>query len=434
MALQDDSPQLHPLVSVIIPAYNAAQFIERTLKSVLNQTYRNLEVLVIDDGSTDNTADLVQHFAATDKRLVLYQRTNAGVAAARNHGIAKAQGEFMAPLDADDTWQCTNIEKQVQVLTAADEAVAMVYSWSVDIDETDCLTGGTRISPYHGNIYPALLYENIIGNASACLIRRCCFEILGGYSSDLRAQQAQGCEDWDMYLRIAKHYQVEVIPELLVGYRRVSGSMSTQTEAMAKSRQLTFKSVEEQFPQVWRKVTRWMVSAAHLHEARQCFRAHQDAASCHAFFQAFQSDWLNVLTAYNSCALLIKMIWRYLTGLLRPQGLGSKQPLRHNEAKSLSPQCVTVQKQYFPVSKSQRAYHLLGSKLTIYLRLFLGPLFLSWLLRRFRIRWVAARVCTQRPMPQALSFWTVMKPRITVQLRSQHPNCQVDFSQSRIAS
>src|SRR3954453_10527365 len=99
------------LVSVIIPAYNAGATVERTISSVLNQTYSSIEVLVVDDGSTDNTAVLVQRMADADPRIKLLQKPNGGVALARNFGIAHAAGEFIAPLDADDLWHPEKIAK-----------------------------------------------------------------------------------------------------------------------------------------------------------------------------------------------------------------------------------------------------------------------------------------------------------------------------------
>jgi glycosyltransferase involved in cell wall biosynthesis len=97
-----------PLVSVIIPAYNAENFIAKTLESVLSQTYQNIEVLVVDDGSTDTTAEIVKSFVQKDSRVSLLQQSNAGVAAARNLAIEKSKGEYIAPIDADDIWYPQN--------------------------------------------------------------------------------------------------------------------------------------------------------------------------------------------------------------------------------------------------------------------------------------------------------------------------------------
>src|SRR6266567_4906753 len=104
------------LVSVIIPAYNACVTVERTIASVVNQTYSNLEVLVVDDGSTDETALLVQRMADADRRIRLPQKPNGGLVSARNFGIAHASGEFIAPIDADDLWHPEKIAKQVRLM------------------------------------------------------------------------------------------------------------------------------------------------------------------------------------------------------------------------------------------------------------------------------------------------------------------------------
>lgn len=105
-----------PFVSVIIPAYNAEAFIGRTLESVLAQTYENIEVLVVDDGSRDRTAEIVASFAQKDSRVILLKQQNAGVAAARNLAIEKSRGEYIAPLDADDIWYPSKLDKQVQCI------------------------------------------------------------------------------------------------------------------------------------------------------------------------------------------------------------------------------------------------------------------------------------------------------------------------------
>src|SRR5262245_1302656 len=105
-----------PLVSVVIPAFNAARFICTTLDAVLRQTYRHIEVIVIDDGSTDATTDLVRQYAQRDHRVHLHLQSNRGPSEARNTGIAKSSGEFIAPLDADDIWYPEKLRKQVECM------------------------------------------------------------------------------------------------------------------------------------------------------------------------------------------------------------------------------------------------------------------------------------------------------------------------------
>ncbi|MCS6813258.1 MAG: glycosyltransferase [Cyanobacteria bacterium] len=105
-----------PLVSVVIPAYNAEKCLAETLTSVLAQTYEHLEVLVVNDGSTDGTADLASQIMLRDRRLKVITQSNAGAAAARNTGIRHAQGEYIAPIDADDLWHPQAIEKMVDCM------------------------------------------------------------------------------------------------------------------------------------------------------------------------------------------------------------------------------------------------------------------------------------------------------------------------------
>src|SRR5258705_9340291 len=120
-----------PLVSVILPVRDGESFIGDTLESALGQTYRNLEVVVVDDGSRDRTRAVVEAWAERDSRVRIFVQANAGVAAARNKAIAAARGEFIAPLDADDLWDPTKIERQVQRMNGTGETTGFVYCWQV---------------------------------------------------------------------------------------------------------------------------------------------------------------------------------------------------------------------------------------------------------------------------------------------------------------
>ncbi|MBW4602419.1 MAG: glycosyltransferase family 2 protein [Calothrix sp. FI2-JRJ7] len=241
-----------PLVSVIIPAYNAEAFINQTLISVLSQTYKNIEVLVVDDGSLDKTAEIIESFADKDSRVIILKQPNAGVAAARNLAIEKSKGEYIAPIDADDIWYPQKIEKQVQCMLEGDPTVGLIYAWSTFIDAKDNIIG--EYCPFHyqnmrsveGYVYPVMVQMNLIGNGSVPLIRRSCFDKIGFYDSKLREQNAQGCEDWDIYLRIAEFYEFRVVPEFLIGYRQLVGSMSRCYEAMAKSYDLVMAKSKRQ--------------------------------------------------------------------------------------------------------------------------------------------------------------------------------------------
>jgi glycosyltransferase involved in cell wall biosynthesis len=153
----------------------------------------------VDDGSTDTTAEIIKIFGQKDSRIILLQQLNTGVAAARNLAIQKSKGEYIAPIDADDIWYPPNLEKQIEYLTKSEPTVGVVYSWSVDINEQDLLTGEFYNSTIAGEVYQALVDQYFIGNASSSLIRRACFAKIGGYNCKLKAENAQGCEDWDRH-------------------------------------------------------------------------------------------------------------------------------------------------------------------------------------------------------------------------------------------
>ena len=124
----------NPLVSVIIPAFNASEHIRQTLESVLAQTYQAIEVIVVDDGSSDATTDIVKEFVKRDTRFQLFRQTNAGVGAARNNAIRKARGKYIAPLDADDVWFPEKLEKQVACMEQYGMETGLVYCWFSLVD------------------------------------------------------------------------------------------------------------------------------------------------------------------------------------------------------------------------------------------------------------------------------------------------------------
>src|SRR5262245_35299311 len=127
--------QSKALVSVIVPSYNASRYIRETLESVLGQTYSSFEVIVVDDGSTDETAAIVGDHSRRDSRIRLVSQSNAGVGAARNRGIAEASGEFIAPLDADDIWYPDKLQKQVASLQRHGTEWGVGYCWLKSFNE-----------------------------------------------------------------------------------------------------------------------------------------------------------------------------------------------------------------------------------------------------------------------------------------------------------
>ncbi len=237
------------LVSVVIPAYNCQMTIDETLRSVRAQTHRRLEIIVVDDGSQDGSAAVVEAHAATDRRVRLIRQANGGVAAARNTGIDAATGELVAPIDADDLWQPHKIERQLQVMAAGGEPVGLVYCWSAVIDARGRVTGRDGRPGHRGRVIPQLLYGNFVGNGSCALMRKDALLAAGGFDPTLRARGAQGCEDWQLYLTIAESHQFALVGEELVGYRRLAGAMSGDIAQMLRSDALVRAEFRERYPQ-----------------------------------------------------------------------------------------------------------------------------------------------------------------------------------------
>jgi len=253
------------LVSIVIPAYNAAAFIGETLASALDQTYRNIEIVVVDDGSTDKTSEIVEAAATRDSRVRLLRQPNRGVAAARNLGIEHSQGAFVAPLDADDLWRPDKIARQVATMHRSGPRVGMVYTWSLLIDEaSQILPRPGAAWYYYGNVVPYLITHNFVGNGSTPLLRRDCVLEVGGYDRSIRAHGGEGTEDLMLYLKIAEQYQVAFVPAFLVGYRMTPFSMSSNARQMIRGHELVLEVMRARHPELPNRIFRWSRS-------RTCF-------------------------------------------------------------------------------------------------------------------------------------------------------------------
>ncbi|MET4481487.1 glycosyltransferase family 2 protein [Bradyrhizobium sp. F1.13.3] len=236
--MRSPHPCANQLVSVIVPAFNAENTIRETISSALNQTHRNLEVIVVDDGSTDQTRGIAAHLVQDDPRVRYVYKDNGGVASARNRGIAEAQGKFIATLDADDLWYPTKLARQLARFEQSGPETALVYAWCCWIDDHGNVTGSAPPARLEGNIFAQMCLGNVVISGSNALIRREALIAVGGFDESLRSRGGQGCEDWKLYLQIAERYAIAMVPEYLVGYRISPGSMSDDFDQMMQSRRL----------------------------------------------------------------------------------------------------------------------------------------------------------------------------------------------------
>jgi len=281
------------LVSVVIAAYNAEAFISDTLKSILAQTYRNFEVIVVDDGSHDQTAEIVRSYAEIDDRIRLIQQENSGVAASRNLAIQHSSGEYIAPIDADDIWYPKRLEKHVYCLEASEPSVGLVYSWSMYLNEAGGVKGYSPFGQFgavEGNALAILVFYNFLDNASTAMFRRSCIDTVGNYNTELKT-----CEDWDLYLRIAEHYRFAIVPEYLIGYRQYSGSMSTKCTTMAHFYELIMSRIYQRHPELSHSVRRWANTAFYNNLLSKSYLAGDYALMFRWLYRSLKGDFALLL-------------------------------------------------------------------------------------------------------------------------------------------
>jgi glycosyltransferase involved in cell wall biosynthesis len=268
------------IVSVIIPVYNGAKTVRATIESVLAQTFTDFEVIVINDGSQDNTLTIIAKIS--DSRLRVFSYENAGVAASRNRGVAQAAGELIAFLDADDLWTPDKLEAQFQALQENPQA-AVAYSWTDYVDEQgQFLYPGSHIS-VSGNVYRHLLIKNFIENGSNPLIRRSALVTVGEFDPSLPP-----AEDWDMWLRLAARYPFVAVSRPQVLYRLSADSGSANLDRMEGQALRVLRQAFAQMPEVTETVKRQSLSNLYLYLT---FKALEDAASRQNSHTAARCFW-----------------------------------------------------------------------------------------------------------------------------------------------
>jgi glycosyltransferase involved in cell wall biosynthesis len=206
-----------PLFSVIIPTYNRAQKVVRAVDSVLAQTFTNFDVWVIDDGSTDDTA---QALTSYEGRIHYCRQKNAGASSARNRGVRSSTGEYLAFLDSDDRWAPDKLESMAAAIAAHPDS-GLFYSACEVVNEAGDVLWVDRSRAVQGSAYLPLLMGNFLALSSA-VVRRDCLERAGEFDPAVIP-----CEDWDVWLRIARWYPITLVPETLVTFEYASADKLT---------------------------------------------------------------------------------------------------------------------------------------------------------------------------------------------------------------
>lgn len=293
-------------VSVIIPVYGAEKFVSQTIESVLNQTYQNWEIIIVDDGSPDKSIEICQQF--TDPRIRIVRQANRGLPGARNTGIRHARGEYLALLDADDIWLPTKLEQHVAHLESSPQ-IGISFSYSAFIDEESNELGIYQMPRLLQDITPAyILCRNPIGNGSSGVMRREVFEQIRyednlygkveDFYFDERLRKANAdATDVECWLRISltTNLTIEGIPEALTLYRVNSGGLSANLHKQLEALERVMDKTRKYAPKVIQECEN-LSRAYHLRYA--CRRAVTLGSANDAVKlanQAIASDWRIIL-------------------------------------------------------------------------------------------------------------------------------------------
>jgi len=207
------------LVSVIVPVYNRARLVTETVDSILGQTYQNIEIILINDGSTDDSLAVIQALQHEHPDAIrIIDQENQGQTIARNQGIEKAEGKYIAFLDSDDLWMPDKLEQQIPLFVAG---VGLVYGSVELINECGETTGFDPCEPsVQGNIYPQLLVKNRMTGGSVVVLAEAIAKV-GSFDPEFKA-----AENWDLWLRICKEHQARLVNKPVVKYRLHQNNMS----------------------------------------------------------------------------------------------------------------------------------------------------------------------------------------------------------------
>jgi len=210
------------MVSVIIPNYNYAQYVGQAVDSVLNQTYSNIEIIVVNNGSTDNSLEVLKKYG---DRICLVDQENLGQSGARKSGLSRATGNFIAFLDADDIWEPRKIEKQLHLFSPKNE---LVYCGIKRFSDSSAKLVSTHLPQFKGSCAGAFVNHPgvsvVLSGESTAIFTRALLRKVGGFDPDLKS--AAG---WDFFRRCSKFTEFDFVPEALTNYRLHGSNMSTSS-------------------------------------------------------------------------------------------------------------------------------------------------------------------------------------------------------------
>jgi teichuronic acid biosynthesis glycosyltransferase TuaG len=225
-----------------MPTYNHAEYVGEAISSVLNQTYKNLELIIVDNFSIDNTEDIVSKFAEKDSRIKYEKFNNQGIIAfGRNKGIELSAGEYIAFIDSDDLWKPNKLEKQMPLFENTETGFVCSQFESIESDGKVFKSGGAKLL-LKGDIFKELLEQKFGIPSSSAVVRG---SILDKYDIKQRSGR-QGTEDWDFWLNVAKHTKLDFVTDALMQRRYHGEGVSRNLELMYKSGLQTIRDIKSE--------------------------------------------------------------------------------------------------------------------------------------------------------------------------------------------
>jgi len=229
-----------PLISVVLPTFNRERLLPRAINSVLNQTYKNLELIIVDDGSTDDTEKVVKGYS--DKRIRYYKlKLNKGGSSARNFGIKSARGKLIAFQDSDDEWLPDKLDIQIKRFCEVSDDVGVICCGYEFINDKTKEVVCKSIPVEKGNVHKIMLINNYTGPL-AILMKAACFEKVGLFDETLPC-----CHDWDLWIRISKYYKFDYVPDILAKAYIHGKQLSTNLEVKLKGKEIILKKYSDEF-------------------------------------------------------------------------------------------------------------------------------------------------------------------------------------------
>lgn len=295
------SDKMTSKVSVVIPVYGVEQYIADAVRSVLQQTYTNFELLIIDDGSPDRSIEICQQIS--DPRIKIIHQQNRGLSAARNTGIHHAEGEYIAFLDGDDLWLPEKLEKHVDHLESS-APVGVSFSRSAFIDETGNLLGTYQMPKLQEITVFSLLRSNPVGNGSAAVVRREVFEAIQFQANlddskessyfDESFRQAEDIECW-LRIKIQTPWTLEGIPEALTLYRVNSQGLSANLSRQFEIWQQVIEKTRTYAPELIAQGEATAKAYRLRYLARRAVRLKAGSVAVKFIHQAVAAHWRIVL-------------------------------------------------------------------------------------------------------------------------------------------